>query len=87
MSSKKPVSRFREVVLTQKKKEEACDPRFDERAGKLNNDLFKKSFSFIEEMKEREKHLVLKESKKIHDPEKKEQLQRLLQQMVCSLAF
>ena len=85
MSSKKPVSRFREVVPVEKPKEEKHDPRFDERAGTLNNDLFKKSFGFIEEMKKNEKHLVLKQARKTRDPEKKAKLQRLLQQMVWCL--
>lgn len=82
ISSKKWVSQFKEVVHVQKKKEENHDPRFDERAGKLNSDLFKKSYSFIEEIKKNERHLVLKEEKKTKDPEKKMKLQRLIQKMV-----
>lgn len=82
VSSKKPVPRFREVVPIPKQKAESSDPRFDERAGKFNDDLFKKSFGFIEEMKSNEKKLVVKESRKTRDPERKKQLQKLLQQMV-----
>lgn len=33
------------------------DPRFDERSGTFNEDLFKKSYSFIEDVKEREKQV------------------------------
>jgi ribosomal RNA-processing protein 36 len=69
-------------VPTEKINKEQHDPRFDERAGKLNKDLFKKSFSFVEEIKKDEKSLVVKEAKKTKDPEKKEKLKRLLQQMV-----
>ena len=82
VSSKKRVSKFREVVAIPKKNEEKCDPRFDERAGKLNKDLFKKSFHFIEEMKKTEKQAVLKESRKTRNPNRKRKLQRLLKQMV-----
>lgn len=70
------------MVPIDKVKEQQYDPRFDERAGKLNNDMFKKSFSFIEEIKKNEKCLIVKETQKTHDPEKKKDLQRLLQQMV-----
>ena len=82
ISSKKPVSRFREVVPIEKKQDESCDPRFDDRAGKFNDDLFKKSYSFIEEMKKNEKQLILKETKKSRNPGRRMKLQRLLQQIV-----
>lgn len=67
----------------QKKKEKNADPRFDERAGKFNDDLFKKSFSFINEMKKQEKEAIVKKVKKIKNPEEKHKLKRVLQQMVC----
>lgn len=66
----------------EKVKEERYDPRFDERAGKLNTDLFKKSFGFVEEIKKKEKRLVVQETQKTPNPERKKKLQRLLQQMV-----
>ena len=65
-----------------KKKEESCDPRFSETAGNFNNDLFKKSFGFVEEMKKNEKKLIQKEKRKTRNPERKHKLQKLLQQMV-----
>ncbi len=86
VSSKKRVPKFREIVPVPKKKEVVCDPRFDERAGKLNEDLFKKSFHFIEEMKKTEKQSVVKESKRTRNPDRKRKLQRLLQQMVLPLS-
>ena len=70
------------MVPVEKIKEEQHDPRFDERAGNLNQDLFKKSFGFIEEIKKNEKSQVVKETRKTRDPEKKKKLQQLLQQMV-----
>lgn len=79
MSSKQPVSRFRQVIPVQK--HEIRDPRFDERTGQLNIDLFRKSYSFLDDMKVKEKTLVKKEAKKARNPVKKAKLQRLLQQM------
>ena len=76
------MSQFREVVPILKKKEETCDPRFSETAGKFNNDLFKKSFNFIDEMKKKEKFLLQKEAKKTRSVEKKRKLHALLNKMV-----
>lgn len=58
------------------------DPRFDDRAGNFNEDLFKKSFSFIEEMKKNEKELVIKEVKKTRNPERKNDLKKYIQKIV-----
>lgn len=85
MSSKQPVSRFREVMVGGPKRASASsqsvDPRFDERAGSLNEDLFKKSYAFVEEMKQSEKNTIEKAVKKTKSKERKEQLQRLIDQM------
>lgn len=86
MSSKRPVSRFREVVVVGGPKRasassQSVDPRFDERAGSLNEDLFKKSYAFVEEMKQSEKNAIEKAVKKTKSKERKEQLQRLIDQM------
>lgn len=80
MSSKKPVSRFRQVIDI-KKKEEKRDPRFDDRCGHLNQDLFSKSFSFLEEIKSRERKQLESEVKKTKDPIEKERLQKILTKM------
>ena len=83
MSSRRPVSRFREVVpIVKDKKREIRDPRFDESAGKLNPDLFKKSYAFVDDLKKGEKQLLEKEVKKTKSAEKKAKLQQLLLQMV-----
>jgi len=71
---------FREVVPVPKKT--LCDPRFDERAGSFNEDLFKKSYTFIGDMKKSEKLQVQKELKKTKKAEKKKKLEVLLQKMV-----
>ena len=81
VSSKKPMPRFREVVPV-KKHGEIRDPRFDERAGSFNESLFKKSYAFLGDMKKSEKHVVQKEARRARNPEKKAQLQTLIQQMV-----
>jgi ribosomal RNA-processing protein 36 len=49
ITSKKAVSRFRQAVKVKKKK--SIDPRFDSMCGKLNQDLFEKSYSFLDEYK------------------------------------
>ena len=80
MSSKRPVPRFREVIAI--KKHKIRDPRFDEKSGTLNTDLFEKSYAFLKEVKEGEKRLVQKAARKTRNTERREELQRLLQQMV-----
>ena len=86
MSSKRPVSRFREVVPVAKvNRRERRDPRFEETAGQLNPDLFKKSYAFVDDLKKKEKQLLQKEVKKTKSTERKAQLQKLLLQMVRSL--
>lgn len=85
LSSKKPVSRFREVVPAPKKS--ISDPRFDEKCGLYNEDLFQKSYSFISEMKKKEKLQVQKELRKTKKAERKKELETLLQKMVCLMNF
>ena len=89
MSSKKPVSRFREVIHVPKADFTTRDPRFNEKAGHLNLDLFKKTYSFVDDIKKKEREVIVKEAKKTRDLEKKSQLQRLLQKMVsiCIVQF
>uniref|UniRef100_K3WEB5 rRNA biogenesis protein RRP36 n=1 Tax=Globisporangium ultimum (strain ATCC 200006 / CBS 805.95 / DAOM BR144) TaxID=431595 RepID=K3WEB5_GLOUD len=52
ISSKRQVSRFKTVVEVKKKK--LVDPRFDSLSGRLNQDLFKKSYAFLDEYKQNE---------------------------------
>ena len=51
MTSKRAVGRFKQVVDVKKKKH--MDPRFDSMCGRLNEDLFSKSFAFVDEYKVR----------------------------------
>lgn len=77
------MSRFREVIPVAKDKQRVIrDPRFEATAGHLNPDLFKKSYTFVDELKKKEKQLVEREVHKTKSVGKKAQLQKLLLQMV-----
>lgn len=56
MTSKRAVGRHRQAVEVKKKK--THDPRFDSMCGRLNEDLFGKSYAFLEEYKVRNWLLV-----------------------------
>eukprot|EP00794_Sanderia_malayensis_P020097 gene20097-22067_t len=79
MSSKKRVSRFRRVVMAKGKA--TRDPRFDDLSGNLNEELFKKSYGFLEGMKKKEKKAIQQQMKKEKNLEKKAALRKLLQRM------
>ncbi|KAL2516785.1 hypothetical protein Adt_13032 [Abeliophyllum distichum] len=68
ISSKKPVSRFREVVQVPKRV--ARDPRFESLCGNLDVDGFKKRYDFIyKDELPAEKESLKKKMKKAKDPE------------------
>ncbi|KAL0292916.1 UNVERIFIED_CONTAM: Ribosomal RNA processing protein 36 [Sesamum radiatum] len=68
MSSKKPVSRFREVIQVPKKV--VRDPRFESLCGNLDVDGFKKRYNFIyENILPAEKVELKKQMKRAKDPE------------------
>ncbi|KAL3833551.1 hypothetical protein ACJIZ3_008287 [Penstemon smallii] len=70
MSSKKPVSRFREVLQVPKKV--VRDPRFESLCGTLDVDGFKKRYNFIyESTLPAEKAELKKQVKEAKDPEAK----------------
>ena len=48
----------------------------------MNKDLFSKSFSFLEDVKERERLQIKKEAMKTKDPHRKQKLQKLVQNLV-----
>ena len=58
MSSKRPVSFFRNVFQT-KTKHEAIDPRFSSAFGEYKPELFRKSYSFIHDLRHKEKDVGL----------------------------
>ncbi|XP_041469665.1 ribosomal RNA processing protein 36 homolog [Lytechinus variegatus] len=75
-SSKKPVSRFRNVVEV--KKQMARDPRFDDLSGDFREETFEKNYQFLSDIKEREKGELEKSMKETNDPQKQLKIQRYL---------
>ncbi|KAI8063347.1 uncharacterized protein B0P05DRAFT_555538 [Gilbertella persicaria] len=80
ISSKRAVGRFREVVPIQAEKRR--DPRFDKLSGQLNQDLFEKSYGFLNDYKKSEMDMLKQRLKKEKDPEEQEKLKALLTKMV-----
>ena len=79
VSSKKQKGKPRNVVENVRRRHR--DPRFDNLSGKFNEDLFEKSYSFVEDMKKEELKTVKKQFKKVKNQEKKSSLHKLLQRM------
>ncbi|CAO3635168.1 unnamed protein product [Cunninghamella echinulata] len=77
ISSKKKVSRFREVVETASTKKRR-DPRFDKLSGKLNQDLFEKSYGFIKDYKQSEKEQLQQRLAKTKNIEERDILKQEL---------
>ncbi|XP_018606361.2 ribosomal RNA processing protein 36 homolog [Scleropages formosus] len=80
ISSKKPAPFLRQVVPVKKKL--LRDPRFDNLSGEFKPEIFEKTYSFLNDVKQKEKMEVQKMLKKVKEPNKKEQLQLLLRRMV-----
>ncbi|CAO3597112.1 unnamed protein product [Absidia cylindrospora] len=79
MSSKKKVGRFRDVVETASTKRR--DPRFDKLSGQLNQDLFEKSYEFLNDYKQSEQAQLKEQLTKTKDPEERERLKLILTRM------
>lgn len=79
MSAKKQVPLLRD--LPNVKKIEHRDPRFDERAGEFNEKAFKNSYSFIEEIRQKELDQLKKDYKNTHDPDEAEKMKFLITRM------
>uniref|UniRef100_A0A3B4AWX7 rRNA biogenesis protein RRP36 n=1 Tax=Periophthalmus magnuspinnatus TaxID=409849 RepID=A0A3B4AWX7_9GOBI len=76
VSAKRPVQFLRQVVSA--KKSTLRDPRFDDLSGEYKADIFEKTYSFINDIKLREKEKKLKKAK---SERKKEKLQFLVKRM------
>jgi ribosomal RNA-processing protein 36 len=61
------------------------DPRFDSLSGNFNEELFNKSYSFLDDLKQGEMKEMRKELKKTTDPKEKEKLRKALGIMVMVL--
>ncbi|KAL5009080.1 hypothetical protein ScPMuIL_014661 [Solemya velum] len=79
ISSKKPVPFIRHVVEVKKKVQR--DPRFDDLSGAYSESFFQRSYSFLDDVKEREKRKLQQSLKKETNPEKKEKMNYLLNRM------
>eukprot|EP00040_Diaphanoeca_grandis_P022300 m.119543 g.119543 ORF g.119543 m.119543 type:complete len:241 (-) comp28743_c0_seq2:1170-1892(-) len=55
------------------------DPRFDERAGELDQSLFERTYKFLDSKKEQEQKQIMKELRKCKDETKRLELRQLLQ--------
>ncbi|KAI9479573.1 hypothetical protein BDB00DRAFT_775714, partial [Zychaea mexicana] len=80
VSSKKAVGRFRDVVPASGSK--TRDPRFDKLSGQLNQDLFEKSYSFLNDYKKSEQEMLRTSIKKEKNQETRANMESLLLKMV-----
>ncbi|KAG9338068.1 hypothetical protein JZ751_027144 [Albula glossodonta] len=80
ISAKKRVPFLRQVVPV--KKPVLRDPRFDDLSGEYKPEIFEKTYSFIHDIKKKEKKVVEKRLRKAKTAKKKEQLEMLLKRMV-----
>ncbi|KAI8926094.1 hypothetical protein BC831DRAFT_435571 [Entophlyctis helioformis] len=80
ISSKFPVSRARQVVEPVKRV--SRDPRFETFAGKMNEDLFKRSYGFLSSYEQDEIEQLKAEKKKSKDPERRAEIDDTLSRML-----
>ena len=79
MSSKKQVSRFREVIVTSKLELEKRDPRFDPNCGEFDDKLFKDNYKFVNEYKSGDLQFLKKQLGDEEDPERRQSIKYLIQ--------
>ncbi|KAH0493791.1 hypothetical protein TgHK011_000442 [Trichoderma gracile] len=79
MTSKKPVSRRREILPDPRRK--ARDPRFDALTGPLDETKFARNYAFLDEYREKEMADLRAQIKKTKDEYAKEELKRQLLSM------
>lgn len=84
MSAKIPVSRYRVVVRGSK--QERRDPRFDDQCGEFSESVYRKTYSFLDDYKQKEMEDLRKAARKTRNEEQKKMLQTLAAKYV-SLAF
>ncbi|OAD67881.1 hypothetical protein PHYBLDRAFT_118022, partial [Phycomyces blakesleeanus NRRL 1555(-)] len=82
MSSKRAVGRFREVVPIAAEKRR--DPRFDKMSGQFNQELFEKSYDFLDDYKQNEQAMLRDRIKKEKDPDTRAELESALIRMVST---
>lgn len=79
VSATKPVGRFRQIVPVPKK---ARDPRFESFTGRLNQDLFRKSYAFVDDVRQAEVRKLRDDLTREKDEEKREVIRTALQLLV-----
>ncbi|KAJ2864757.1 rRNA biogenesis protein rrp36 [Coemansia aciculifera] len=86
MSSKRPVSRFRQVVEIAKP--QTRDPRFDNLSGHFNEDLYEKSYGFLDKQQEEEIESLKAQMQKIknRDPHEAQRIQTVVSSMQSQIA-
>ncbi|KAJ2076784.1 rRNA biogenesis protein rrp36 [Coemansia sp. RSA 988] len=86
MSSKRPVSRFRQVIDMPNPR--SRDPRFDSLSGHLNEDLFEKSYEFLEKQQQEEMDELRKQAGKLKhkNPNEARRIQKALGSMQSQAA-
>ncbi|KAM3717680.1 Ribosomal RNA processing protein [Dirofilaria immitis] len=69
VSSKMPVSKFRNIFANEKLERPILDPRFDSRCGEFNDYIYHHNYSFLDEIRQREKKILVEELKKTTEGE------------------
>ncbi|XP_067876071.1 LOW QUALITY PROTEIN: ribosomal RNA processing protein 36 homolog [Heterodontus francisci] len=57
------------------------DPRFDDLSGEYKPEIFNQTYSFLSDVRRKEKEVITKKLKKVKDPKRKQELEYLLQRM------
>uniref|UniRef100_A0A2D4EK59 rRNA biogenesis protein RRP36 n=1 Tax=Micrurus corallinus TaxID=54390 RepID=A0A2D4EK59_MICCO len=78
-SAKLPVPFLRQVVTVKKKV--SRDPRFDDLSGEYKPEVFEKTYSFLNDVRKKEKEVIQKQLKKSQNVEEQNKLQQLLKRM------
>ncbi|KAJ2402371.1 rRNA biogenesis protein rrp36 [Coemansia sp. RSA 2559] len=86
MSSKWPVGRFRQVVEIPKAT--IRDPRFDSLSGNFNEDLYEKTYAFLDDQQKNEMEFLEKQAQKLKnsDPDEARRVQMALGSMKSQVA-
>eukprot|EP00038_Savillea_parva_P009728 m.185461 g.185461 ORF g.185461 m.185461 type:complete len:278 (+) comp16457_c0_seq1:161-994(+) len=84
VSSRKKAPKVRKVISTTT--QPLRDPRFDTLSGVYNEELWSKSYGFIADKQSEEAAEIKKELRKTKDPERRDELTRLLQSLKNRIA-
>lgn len=76
-SSKRPT-----FPINTAKKTAPRDPRFDPSCGSYDRDIFKSNYSFLKDVRDKEREQLEKELTEEKDPKRKEKIKFVLQRMV-----